>query len=302
MPDRDDDDAERGAPAVRLGATGGAEVGHAGQPGAGHGAGQPGGHPGAGHAAQPTAQPGAGHTAGQPDGAQALSQPGGGHAAGQPGSAHALGQPGGGHAAGQPGGGHTAAQPSSAQPLAQPEAGQAGQPAAQTGTGYPAQPGAGPSGATSSISVKGILIAAAAIVAVIIAVVAAFFVLRPNPPQQTAAQQSPTTTNNPTPGTAPGAATADGPLFRGTYTWQGSDGNGTITVTSDCPACDVTVAGPFSTRTFNWTGTGWTSAGDCPSTYSPIVVVDGIVVEYSTQALVCYGTSIGTTTGRRTGD
>jgi hypothetical protein len=193
--------------------------------------------------------------------------------------------------------------------LAQPQAGHAGQPAAQTGTGYPAQPGAGPSGATSSISVKGILIAAAAIVAVIIAIVAAFFVLRPNPPQHTAAQQSPTTAANPTPGANPGSATsgaaaAAGPWFRGTYNYANTSVSGTITVTSDCPTCDATVTSEGRSAVYQWTGSGWTYDAGCKTqTFAPTVVVNGIVQEMSTQDSGGCGGGGGTTgTATRVGD
>jgi hypothetical protein len=141
--------------------------------------------------------------------------------------------------------------------LAQPQAGQAGQPAAQPGTGYPAQPGAGPSGATSSISIKGILIAAAAIVVVVVAVVAAFLLLRPNPPQQTAAQQSPPTAN-PTPGAgAPAGGAESSTVWSGEYQVTAQEATspctgevpGTLSVSATATAI-VVVMGPVT-----WHGT-----------------------------------------------
>jgi hypothetical protein len=191
--------------------------------------------------------------------------------------------------------------------LAQPQAGQAGQPAAQPGTGYPAQPGAGPSGATSSISIKGILIAAAAIVAVVVAAVAAFLLLRPNPPQQTAAQQPPTpATNLPAgatpPGATSGAAAPAGPWFRGTYNYTNTVVSGTITVTSDCPACDATVMSEGRSAIYRWNGTGWTFASCKTQTFTPTAVVDGIVQELSTQDSGGCGGEGTTGTATRIGD
>jgi hypothetical protein len=277
--DRESDDDERRAAAVGPGTTGGVEAGQAGQPGGGQALGQPGG----------------GHAAGQPSGTQPMVQPGGGHAAGQPSTTQPMTQPGGGH---------PAAQPSSAQPMSQPGPGQAGQPAAQPGTGYPAPP-AGQPGATTSISIKGILIAAAAIVAVVIAIVAAFFLLRPNPPQQTTAQQSPTPTASPAVGGTPGAATPAeaapaGPLFRGRYMYTIAGRSETMTVRSDCPTCDATVTAMGITRNYHWTGTGWTGTtkGDCGTgTITPTAVVDGIVQEASIQASGC---GIASTAGTMT--
>jgi hypothetical protein len=219
----------------------------------------------------------------------------------------------------QPGGGHTAAQPSGTQPVSQPGAGPASQPAAQPGTGYPAQPGAGQPGATSFISVKGILIAAAAIVAIVIAIAAAFFLLRPNPPQQTAAQQSPTTANTlppgaaPPPGGPPGAA-SDGPLLRGTYNEHGElrtpgapdySADYAVKFSSDCPACDATYTGPGGALVFHWNGTGWTNTKDggaCGSvtiTLTPTAVVDGMVQAASGGFTACE--SVDTKTWTRTG-
>jgi hypothetical protein len=169
-----------------------------------------------------------------------------------------------------------------------PQAGQAGQPAAQPGTAYPAQPGAGPYGATSSISIKGILIAAAAIVAVIVAVVAAFLLLRPDPPQQTAAQQPPPK-NNPAPGTAARAdAAPSGPWLRGTYHvaappgWPEHD----VTATSDCPSCDATVTSAWGTLVVHSAGDGWTVPNEyCGAiSFTPTVVVNGIVQEMHVSA------------------
>jgi hypothetical protein len=199
--------------------------------------------------------------------------------------------------------------------MSQPGAGPAGQPAAQPGTGYPAQPSAGPPGATSFISIKGILIAAAAIVAVVIAAVAAFFLLRPNPPQQTAAQQSPTTAANLPPGAAPAAATSDGPLLRGTYrelvevrsSAGTSTGDNIVTITSDCPRCDVTIAAQAPTSAYQWNGNGWQrqiTGPICPAdimTLTPTTVVDGIVQELSTYYATCNGT-VRSSTMTRTGD
>jgi hypothetical protein len=208
----------------------------------------------------------------------------------------------------QPGGGHPAAQPSSTHPITQPQAGSASQPAAQPGIGYPAQPGAGPSGATSSISIKGILIAAAAIVAIVIAAVAALLLLRPNPPQQTAARQSPTTPANAAPGATPpgvtsGAAAPAGPWFRGTYNYTNTVVSGTITVTSDCPACDATVMSEGRSAIYRWNGTGWTLASCKTQTFTPTGVVNGIVQELSTQDSGGCGDDEGTTgTATRIGD
>jgi hypothetical protein len=197
--------------------------------------------------------------------------------------------------------------------MSQPQAGPAGQPAAQPGTGYPAQPSAGPSGAASSISIKGILIAAAAIVAIVIAALAAFFVLRPNPPQQTAAQQSPTTADNPPPGDTPAATAPTGPLLRGTYnehneidypSGHGSN-NHVMKFSSDCPGCDATGVNELGdTGTLQWNGTGWTSTtpGSCGAVanLTPTSVVNGIVQEASGSLTGCNFTL--TTTWTRTGD
>jgi hypothetical protein len=185
--------------------------------------------------------------------------------------------------------------------MGQPGASQAGQPAAQPATGYPAQPGAGQPGATSSISIKGILIAAAAIVAVVIAALAALLLLRPNPPQQTAAQQSPTTAANlppgavAPPGAAPAGATPDGPWFRGTYNYRGTSGGATSTVvgtiTSNCPRCD---AKQDDGEVWQWNGTGWQktqsiACGSSTFTLTPTVVVNGIAQELSGHGLTPCG-------------
>jgi hypothetical protein len=204
--------------------------------------------------------------------------------------------------------------------MSQPGASPASQPAAQPGTGYPAQPGAGQPGATSFISVKGILIATAAIVAIVIAVVAAVFVQRPNPPQQTAAQQSPTTAANlpagatPPPGGPPGAAASDGPLLRGTYNEHGElrtpgapdySADYAVKFSSDCPACDATYTGPGGAHVFHWNGTGWTTTTDggaCGSvtiTLTPTAVDDGMVQAASGGFTACE--SIDTKTWTRTG-
>jgi hypothetical protein len=174
-------------------------------------------------------------------------------------------------------------------------------------------------GATSFISVKGILIATAAIVAIVIAIAAAFFLLRPNPPQQTAAQQSPTTAANlppgaaPPPGGPPGAA-SDGPLLRGTYNEHGElrtpgapdySADYAVKFSSDCPACDATYTGPGGALVFHWNGTGWTTTRDggaCGSvtiTLTPTAVVDGMVQAASGGFTACE--SVDTKTWTRTG-
>jgi hypothetical protein len=149
----------------------------------------------------------------------------------------------------------------------------AGQPGAQ----HFGQPGAGHAGGAPSTSTKGLLIAGG-VIAAVIAAVAAVFLLRPDPLQQTGAQQSPTTITNPT----PGAATADGPWFRGTYnlamTYPGGSHTSAVTVTSECPRCDATV-GPLIYR---WIGTGWqnteeTRCSPSITTLTPTDVVNGIV-------------------------
>lgn len=257
MPDRETEDDE-------LGTTGIAGAGAAGGTA---------GHTAAGTAGATTAGTAGGPTAGTAGGSTAAA----GHAAVEKAGTAAVGKAGTG-AAGTAGGTSTGT------------AGGTTSPAVGTAGGFTGPPlPAGFTGATRpSISAKGALIAAAAIAAAIVAAVTAVLLLRQEPPQQTATQPSPTTITKPTPGATPGAAAPDGAWLRGRYHVFASPGwpEQDVTITSDCAACDATVTGRYGTQVLHWAGAGWAIPDQyCGEiSFTPTVVVDGIVQELSVSA------------------
>jgi hypothetical protein len=86
-----------------------------------------------------------------------------------------------------------------------------------------------------------------------------------------------------------------------------STGDNIVTITSDCPRCDVTIAAQGPTSAYQWNGNGWQrqiTGPICPAdimTLTPTTVVDGIVQELSTYYATCNGT-VRSSTMTRTGD
>ena len=113
----------------------------------------------------------------------------------------------------------------------------------------------------------------------------------------------------------PPAATPNGPLLRGTYRElvevRSSAGTTTaeniLTIASDCPHCDVTATGSGGSVAMHWNGNGWqmqTTGPICAGdtiTWTPTVVVNGIVQGLSTYYATCNGT-VRSSTMTRIGD
>jgi hypothetical protein len=92
-------------------------------------------------------------------------------------------------------------------------------------------------------------------------------------------------------------------LLRGTYRTHievrssagTTTGDHIVTITSDCPGCDVILVGAVPPA-YQWNGSGWqqvTTGPICPGdtvTLTPTVVVNGIVQELSTYYATCNGT------------